>query len=541
MNHFKPKIGYISFFRITLFGCFVALLLLSCQQKSNHHKNDQVFRYNEHANISSLDPAFAKDQRNIWPSNQLYNSLVQLDDSLNIQPDLAKDWRISEDALTYTFQLRTDVYFHKNKVFGKDSTRKMKAKDVVFSLNRLTDPELAAPGGWVMQSVKNIEAKNDSVVKIELKQPFPAFLGLLSMNYCSVVPTEMKNLSFRKNPIGTGPFQFKRWEANEKLVFRKNQFYFETDQQGKQLPYLEAVAITFLPDKQSEFLEFAQGNIDFLSGLDPSYKDELLSINGKLRQKYQDRVKMLKAPYLNTEYLGFYLEGESVEVNSQKLRQAVNYGFDRQTMIDFLRNGIGTSATHGFIPKALPSYSKTEFYDYNPEKARKLIEEFKEESNIQNPKISISTNPSYLDLCEFIQRELQKIGLEVNIDVMPPSTLRQQRSAGQLSVFRASWIADYPDAENYLSLFYSKNFAPNGPNYTHFKSDEFDKLYEKAIRTAEFKQRQPLYRQMDSLIMTRAAVAPLYYDEVIRFKQKDVKGLGINPQNLLDLTRVRKN
>lgn len=541
MNHFKPKIGYINFFRITLFGCFVALLLLSCQKKSNHHKNDQVFRYNEHANISSLDPAFAKDQRNIWPSNQLYNSLVQLDDSLNIQSDLAKDWQISEDALTYTFELRTDVDFHKNPVFGKDSTRKMKAKDVVFSLNRLTDPELAAPGGWVMQSVKNIEAKNDSVVKIELKQPFPAFLGLLSMNYCSVVPTEMKNLSFRKNPIGTGPFQFKRWEANEKLVFRKNQLYFETDQLGKQLPYLEAVAITFLPDKQSEFLEFAQGNIDFLSGLDPSYKDELLSINGKLRQKYQDRVKMLKAPYLNTEYLGFYLEGESAEVNSQKLRQAVNYGFDRQTMIDFLRNGIGTPATHGFIPKALPSYSKTEFYAYKPEKAEQLIEEFKEENGIQNPKISISTNPSYLDLCEFIQRELQKIGLEVNIDVMPPSTLRQQRSAGQLSVFRASWIADYPDAENYLSLFYSKNFAPNGPNYTHFKSEEFDKLYEKAIRTAEFKQRQPLYRQMDSLIMTRAAVAPLYYDEVIRFKQKDVKGLGINPQNLLDLTRVRKN
>lgn len=541
MNYFKQKIDNKVLPQITLSICCSFLLFSSCQQKSNHHKNDQVFRYNEHANISSLDPAFAKDQRNIWPSNQLYNSLVQLDDSLNIQSDLAKDWQISEDALSYTFELRTDVDFHKNKVFGKDSTRKMKAKDVVFSLNRLTDPELAAPGGWVMQSVKNIEAKNDSVVKIELKQPFPAFLGLLSMNYCSVVPTEMKNLSFRKNPIGTGPFQFKRWEANEKLVFRKNQLYFETDQLGKQLPYLEAVAITFLPDKQSEFLEFAQGNIDFLSGLDPSYKDELLSINGKLRQKYQDRVKMLKAPYLNTEYLGFYLEGESAEVNSQKLRQAVNYGFDRQTMIDFLRNGIGTPATHGFIPKALPSYSRTEFYAYKPEKAQQLIEEFKEENGIQNPKISISTNPSYLDLCEFIQRELQKIGLEVNIDVMPPSTLRQQRSAGQLSVFRASWIADYPDAENYLSLFYSKNFAPNGPNYTHFKSEEFDELYEKAIRTAEFKQRQPLYRQMDSLIMTRAAVAPLYYDEVIRFKQKDVKGLGINPQNLLDLTRVRKN
>jgi peptide/nickel transport system substrate-binding protein len=141
---------------------------------------------------------------------------------------------------------------------------------------------------------------------------------------------------------------------------------------------------------------------------------------------------------------------------------------------------------------------------------------------------------------EFIQRELQKTGLQVDIDVMPPSTLRQQRSAGQLSVFRASWIADYPDAENYLSLFYSKNFAPNGPNYTHFKSRKFDALYEKAIRIGELKNRKPLYRKMDSLIMNKAVVAPLYYDEVIRFKQKNVEGLGINPRNLLDLMRVRK-
>jgi len=521
-----------------LFG--LICIFCACENQQSKHTEGQVFRYNEHANISSLDPAFAKDQRNIWPCNQLYNSLVQFDDSLNIQPDLAKKWTISKDALTYTFHLRRDVHFHKNPVFGEDSTRLMNAKDVVFSLNRLTDAKLAAPGSWVMQSVKTVKAENDSVVKIKLNRPFPAFLGLLSMKYCSVVPQEMEKLSFRSNPIGTGPFYFKRWEANEKLVFRKNDLYFETDKKGNFLPYLEAVAITFLPDKQSEFLEFSQGNIDFLSGLDPSYKDELLTINGELRQKYSDRIQMLKAPYLNTEYLGFYLEGASPEINSQKVRRAINYGFDRKTMIDFLRNGIGTPATQGFIPKGLPSFSKKEFYTYKPEKARQLIQEYSEETGDQNPKISISTNASYLDLVEFIQRELQKTGLQVDIDVMPPSTLRQQRSAGQLSVFRASWIADYPDAENYLSLFYSKNFAPNGPNYTHFKSRKFDALYEKAIRIGELKNRKPLYRKMDSLIMNKAVVAPLYYDEVIRFKQKNVEGLGINPRNLLDLMRVRK-
>nr|WP_121665837.1 ABC transporter substrate-binding protein [Mesonia aquimarina] len=514
--------------------------IISCKNEAEKNRDHLVFRYNEHANITSLDPAFAKDQRNIWPCNQLYNGLVQLDDSLNIQPDLAKKWIISEDAKTYTFFLRDDVYFHKHKIFGKNKTRKVVAEDVVFSLKRLTDSKIASPGSWVMQNVANISAENDSIVKIELSHAFPAFLGLLSMKYCSVIPTEMEELDFRENPIGTGPFKFKRWEANEKLVFRKNNLYFEKDKNGEQLPYLEAVAITFLPDKQSEFLQFAQGNIDFLSGLDPSYKDELLSVRGKLREKYASRVNMLTAPYLNTEYLGIYLDSKTEEVNSQKIRQAINYGFNRETMITYLRNGIGTPANHGFIPKGLPGFSSETYYDYNPEKAKKLINDYKKSSGNANPEISISTNAQYLDLCEYIQRELQKIGLTVNIDVMPPSTLRQQRSTGKLDVFRASWIADYPDAENYLSLFYSENFSPNGPNYTHFKNKTFDKLYEKAINTSSTEKRVLLYKKMDSVVMKNAPVVPLYYDEVVRFSQKNVNGLGINPINLLDLKLVKK-
>jgi len=516
------------------------LLFYACGNTSTDQNDHLVFRYNEHANITSLDPAFAKDQRNIWACNQLYNSLIQLDDQLNTQPDIAKSWQVSKDAKTYTFILRDDVFFHESEIFGKQKTRKVKAKDVVYSLTRLTDTKIASPGSWVMQQVKNISAKNDSVVVIELNQAFPAFLGLLSMKYTSIVPTEMENSDFRENPIGTGPFHFKRWEANEKLVFRKNDLYFEKDKNGNQLPYLEAVAITFLPDKQSEFLQFAQGKIDFLSGLDPSYKDELLNAKGELQANYEERIQMLRAPYLNTEYLGIYLDHPSSEIKSKKIRQAINYGFDRNTMITYLRNGIGTPASGGFVPKGLPGFSDTSYYEYNPRKAKKLIEDYKIETGNQNPKISISTNASYLDLCEYIQRELQKVGLQVEIDVMPPSTLRQQRSAGKLASFRASWIADYPDAENYLSLFYSENFSPQGPNYTHFSSKKYDSLYEQSLNLGDLKQRIPLYQEMDSLIMTNAAVVPLYYDEVIRFTQNNVNGLGINPINLLDLKRVKK-
>ena len=520
------------------------VFLVSCGKKETKYADNQVFRYNEHANITSLDPAFAKDQRNIWAVNQLYNGLVQLDDSLNIQPDIAKKWNISEDGKQYTFTLRNNVYFHKHQLFGKDSTRKVIAKDFEYSLNRLLDKNVASPGGWVLQNVDNFKAQNDSIFTINLKQAFPPFLGLLAMKYCSVVSKEAVEHfgnTFRANPIGTGAFQYKLWVENTKLVLRKNPLYFEKDEQGNSLPYIEAVAITFLPDKQSEFLQFVQGNIDFMKSLDASYKDDILSTNGSLKEKYANQINMLTGPYLNTEYLGVFMDStKNTPTQHIKLRKAMNYGFDRNKMIQFLRNGIGIPATSGFIPKGLPSFNDQEGYTYQPEKAKALIAAYKKETGDENPTITITTNSNYLDICEYIQRELQKIGLVVKVDVIPPSTLRQGKASGKLPIFRASWIADYPDAENYVSLFYSKNFAPNGPNYTHFKNKRFDKFYEEAIKEVEVKKRQSLYQKMDSIIIAEAPIIPLYYDEVIRFTQKNVTGLGINPIDMLHLKRVKK-
>ena len=533
MNKSSLKnIGYILF-------STVIFLLFSCQNELTPEQEKLVFRYNEHANITSLDPAFAKDQRNIWAVNQLYNQLVQLDDSLNIIPDLAKDWKISKEGLQYDFYLRKDVYFHKDKIFGKDSLRKMEAKDVVYSLKRLSDPDLASPGSWVMRNVENISAVNDSTVQIKLTKAFPAFLGLLSMNYCSVLPEEMEELDFHKNPIGTGAFKFKRWEANEKLVFRKNELYFEKDEKGNPLPYLEAVSISFLPEKQSEFMQFTLGNLDFMSGLDAAYKDELLTSTGKLNPKYSEELKLKKSPYLNMEYIGITLEGEQ-KIADKSIRKALNYGFSRENMITYLRNGIGYPAENSFIPKGLPGHNEDSVYQYDIKKAKSLIKSYKEKNNGKTPKIELATTAQYLDICEFLQREWQKIGVDVKVEVMPASTLLQQRSVAKLQTFRASWIADYPDAENYLSLFYSKNFSPNGPNYTRFSSAKYDKLYEKSLVIPELENRIALYQKMDSIVMNEAAVIPLYYDEVVRFTGKNIKGLGINPQNLLDLRRVYK-
>lgn len=528
------------------FGCFIYLIFvfisfLSCS-KDSLVNNDNVFRYNEHSNISSLDPAFASTLRNIWPVNQLFNGLVQLDDSLNIKPDLSESWEISKDGMTYLFKIKKNTSFHKSIVFGKDSIRNVNAFDFEYSFNRLKDPKLASPGAWVLNNVENFKASNDSVFSIKLKSPFAAFLGILSMKYCSVVPKEAIDYyksKFGKNPIGTGPFKFKKWEENIKLVLRKNNLYFEKDSKGIRLPYLEAISITFLPDKKSEFMEFAQNKIDFINSIDSSFKDQLLNVNGDLKEEYLKSINLLTGPYLNTEYIGFFLGKKESILQSKKLRLAINYGFDRKKMMKYLRNNIGYPANNGFIPLGLQK-KRTKGFEYDLKKALQLIKEYKDENGNQSIEIVLSSDANYLDIVEYIQRELLKIGINIKINILPPSSLRQAKSNGKLEMFRASWIADYPDAENYLSLFYSKNFTPNGPNYTHFKNNLYDKLFFEGIIEQSKDDREKIYSKLDSLIIEEAPIIPLYYDKIMRFSQKNVVGLETNPINQLNLKRVYK-
>ncbi len=530
--------------------------LFACDNVPDIPEDKQVFRYNQASGITSLDPAFARDQANIWAVHQMFNGLVQLDSNLNIRPSIAKNWEISEDGTVYTFYLRDDVYFHPHELFEDSAERRVTAYDFVYSFKRLADPETAAPGAWVFASVKKnegspaFEAINDTTLRIELKEAFPPFAGILSMKYCSVVPrkiVEHYGNDFRENPVGTGPFRFKLWEENIKLVMLKYGSYFEYDADGSRLPYLDAVAVSFIIDKQSAFLEFVKGNLDFLSGLDASYKDELLTRNGNLNPKYRDRIKLSTQPYLNTEYLGILVDDSLARVQEsplrhKKVRQAINYGFDRVKMMRYLRNNIGTPALSGFIPRGLPAHDpeKVKGYDYDPQKARKLLEEAGYPGGKDMPPITLTTTSSYLDLVKFIQHQLQELGMKVEINNTPPATLREMVAQSRLNFFRGSWIADYPDAENYLSLFYSKNFAPDGPNYTHFSNPTFDKWYEEAQYITNDTLRRRMYQRMDSLVMAEAPVVVLYYDQVLRFTWKNVHNLGSNPLNLLTLKYVSK-
>lgn len=537
----------------------IAVSLFACGGGGSSDKTvgKKIFRYNESAGITSLDPAFSRNIENIWACNQLYNGLVQMDDKLNIIPCIANRWELSEDGKVYTFYIKNDVYFHDHELFKDGKGRKVVAEDFVYSFNRIIDSRVASPGTWVFNNLDYTEenkyapfvAVNDTTLKIFLSQPFPPFLGILTMQYCSVVPHEIveyyKN-DYSSNPVGTGPFKFKMWDEGNKMVFVKNDNYFEKDANGEKLPHLDAVAITFIKDEEVEFLKFLNGDLDFVSGREGSYKEEIFTANGDLKDKYKSTISMLTHPYLNTEYLGILVNDElDIVANSplkkKMIRQAINYGFNREQMISYLRKNIGTPAHSGFVPKGLPSYSeeKVKGYTYNPEKAKELLYAAGFPNGKGLPEITLFTTMGYVDLCEFIQHQLGEIGIKIKVEILQATTHRELVARSKLNFFRKSWIADYPDAENYLALFYSKNFTPHGPNYTQFKNFEFDKYYEMAQSQVNDSTRYYLYQEMDKILIEEAPVVTLYYDEVVRLVQTNVKDLGINPINLLTLKNVR--
>lgn len=540
------------------FFLLFSFILFSCEDPSSREDARTVFNYNEMNGVSSLDPAAAANSENIWPVNLLFNGLVQMDDSLNVQPCIARTYSISEDGLCYTFTLRNDVFFHDNPCFEGGKGRMVIAKDVEFSFNRLFDSKVSSAVTLLGQidrsektNYKGFMALNDSTFQLYLTQPFSAFINILTMKYFSVLPYEaidQYQLDFRKNPVGTGPFQFKLWEEGTKLILTKNPSYFEFDAKQVRLPYLDAVTISFIKDRETAFMELLNAKFDMLSGADAFNSNEVLDKEGNLRELYQKKFYLQKETYLKTDYIGILVD-DNLDIVKQSplrlkaVRQAINYAFDRDKLIKYLRNNIGKAAHAGFIPEGMKSYDPTKVkgYSYQPEKVRELLKEagYGEGKNL--PEFTVHVTDNYKEHIEFIQSQLAENNIRINISIEKASVLRQAVNSCEYALFKKSWVADYADEENFMSLFYSKNFSPQGVNFFHFKNSSFDSLYERALRVNELKEKVFLYQQMETILIEEAPVIPLYYDEVVRLVSHRIKGLETNPMNLLNLKTVVKN
>jgi peptide/nickel transport system substrate-binding protein len=249
---------------------------------------------------------------------------------------------------------------------------------------------------------------------------------------------------------------------------------------------------------------------------------------------------------LNTEYLGILVDTtldilKNSSLRFPEVRKAIAYGIDRARMMAYLRSNMGYPAHNGFIPNGMPGFSTSlNGYSYNPERAQELLAAAGFPNGVGLEPITICTTADYLDISEFIQNQLAEIGISIKVEVFPGSAYREMMANSKMLLFRGSWVADYVDAENYLSLFLSENFSPQGPNYTHFSNVKFDALYNLALNESDNNTRYRTYVQMDSLVMSQVPVIPLYYDKVVRFVNPQVNGMISNPMNLLDLKRVYK-
>jgi len=604
--------------RILLF-LYTVFMLISCGYNTYPTENQNVFRMLIPSGLSSLDPAYARDQSNGWMVSQIFNGLVQLDSQLMVQPCIARSWEIQDSGRVYIFHLRTDVRFHSHPTLKNRADRRVKAEDVIYSFNRIVDPEVASYGQWIFSGkvendkaslekkglnegknnkasleknnsneIKNdkaslkskpgkvplteasiqdtksqsssndtlttnsftgfsgFQALNDSTVIIRLNQPFPAFLSLLSMPYASIVPKEsVESLGkkFRSNPVGTGPFCFKSWREGESLILIRNPDYFEVEN-GQTLPYLDAVRVEFSPSPLTAFHKLIRNEIDFINRPDLSLKDELFNDNGELLKKWTHDFYLIRKPQLNTEYLGIQMDTVSFShsLSSLYVRKAMAFALDRDKIVSSVLKGMGYPAHGGFLPPGMP-FSDTSLIQgirFNPDSAEYYLKVAGYPKGKKLPEIKIYTSPSYQAVMEMVQYQLGEQGIRVTLDNGSGASLREMIYQGKTALWRASWIADYPDPENYLSLFYSPNKAPNGPNTTRYNQTEFDSYFEKFLTPASDSIRTQYCIQLQELIRNDVPVILLYYDRIIRVVHNSVENLDTDGMNNLVLKRVKK-
>ncbi len=537
-------LGYFYEMKLSL-SClllFLTGLILNGCTPSVSQGNKTVFYYNESGSVKSLDPAYSTDLESMWIINQLFDGLVELDSNLIPQPLIAHHWEISEDQKTYRFHLRQDVFFHSFQ--GK--LRTVKASDFVFSFERIIDPMTASPGKWIFDAcIKKhpFVAINDSLLEIRLGQPQGSFLQLLATVFGNVVmPEAVKTSSdnFRIHPIGCGPFLFKFWETDVAMVLHKNTHYWMKDEQNKSLPYLDAIKIDFVKDVYAEFQGLVSGKYDFMSGLDANFIDELLSDQGNLVH-HQDLLNMFKIPFIKTDYIGFLLDKKSNSITQDiDFRKLIYYTTPRKEICQ-LRNHLIIPADQGFVP---PTLLKKEVINsknnLHQPMVDSLIQALHKRWGNPLPPVPLTITPEYTDIFEMMQKHWSKIGVNIELQVLQTASFKDAVSKGKVVMFRKNWLADYPDAENFLQIFRQSLWSPNGSNYTHYANPHFEKLFDESSKINDITLRKAKHEMMEEWVLGDFPVVPLYYDQVVHFVNKRIKNWQVNGINQIDLTKVKK-
>ncbi|MBK9334862.1 MAG: ABC transporter substrate-binding protein [Ignavibacteria bacterium] len=563
-------------FPLTLLQTLLLVLTLNIYSCSDKKETDsKVFTINVSQNIETLEPVMSNSNQTIWGLSVMMEGLVEFDKENNIKPSIARNWEITDDALTYTFHLRDDVYYHDNECFKETNGkgRKVTAQDFKYCFERVNNPKTKTRGQWVyrdrikgaqeyidfmsgksteeVNGISGLQAPDDSTLVIELTKPFAPFLSVLTMSYGYVYPREAVEFygdRFGQNPVGTGPFRFVKWDLDKELVFEKNKNYREKDKDGNAIPYLDGVRFTFTQSSETEFMDFQNGRYDYHDPSSETY-DQITDDNGNLIDSQKDLYTLNRQPWLQTVFFGMMQSPElpggkaGPFVNNLKLRQALNYAVDRDRILKFVLKNRGSSAENGPLPKGMPGFNpEIKGYKYDKDKAMQLLKEAGY-PNGEGLDLTLVTGNEEIQktLAIAVQQQLKDIGIDLKLDQMIQATLISKQEEGVFPFWRASWGADYYDPENFMALFYSKNITPNGPNRVGYSNPDVDRLYEEALKITDFEERKKIYDQMQKIVIEDAAWLFLYYNQKVYLLKKNVEGFYVDGLNIINLKYAKKN
>jgi len=504
-------------------------------------------------------------------ANALYEGLVKLDDETLVpMPAIAESWTVSDDAKTYRFKLRNGVYYHDNDCFADGKGRQVTAKDFKYVFDLLCTSDVNNQGFNFFKNrikgVKDFDAStkagkpleggvpgariiDDFTFEVELEQPFGSFLQLMAMPFCYAFPqeaVEKYGTDMRLNAVGTGPFKLKAVKEDEAVIMVRNDNYWAKDEFGNQLPYLDGVKYSFVKQDKAALLSFEEGKLEMKYRLPLELTDEVVDRQGNLLGKYKDFVYQDMVT-MSVYYYGFQHKGDLF--NNKKLRRAFNYAIDRDAIVEYTLKGQGIPANNGIVPPAFPAYKAENIkgYKFDPAKARKLLAEAGYPNGEGFPKLVHNINSGggrNEQVAEATQKMLKEnLNIDVEIIKMPFAQHLENLETGKSQFWRAGWVADYPDPENFLNLLYGEHIPPKMSdksyiNSMRYASPDYDAAFTKALATVDDNERNNLYRQADQIAMDDACIIPLFYYKDIRLVQPYVRNFPQNGMEYRDMSEV---
>lgn len=527
-----------------------------------------IYRQNENGELSSLDPARINDVTSSHIVINIYDQLIGFDSALAITPMLAKSWFISTDGLTYTYILRNNATFHNDPCFPNGKGRRVTAEDVRYSLTRVCDVraktksdsyfrdrvvgasayydatrEAAKSGNApTVKGVEGFVAVNDTTFLIKLEKPFAPFeytVAQTSMGIVAREAVEHYGENYFQHPVGSGPFRFVSWMPDRSCVLERNPNYWDIDEYGNQLPYLDGLRFSFMKDDKMQLLEFAAGNLEESYRIPNEFFADIVDENKNPKGKWA-KYTLLHVTALSTQFYGMVTTDPVFR--DKRIRQAFNYAVDRNRIIRYVLKGQAASpAHHGLVPPSMPGYGSDSVrgYSFDPARAQALLREAGYPQGKGFPEVTLQLNAGggrNVSVAEAIQGMLKE-HLHVTVKLLQVEFAQHLEAIdnAQAPFYRLGWVADYPDPETFLNLYHGRLVPPPGRpspiNSTRFQNAQFDELFERALSTTDRPQRMKLYREAEQIAIDNAPMLLIFNDEDYRFIQPYVKG---HPSNSMD-------